>query len=198
MTGEGSGPATGPLPPPVEVEAGWPAHRQLMIDLAMGGAVIGLLAGFVAGHPGWGVAGLLLGAAVGAAAGRWLGPRRYRLRLDADGVHIGRLARSVSLPWADVRAFGVAESWSGRRGRRIGLAVCRVGVDLPVAVPALTFREPGWGRIGGDGPRPEEVVEAHRPGLLGPVQAWAEVMNVPTVAADVDSWWEIHQDGPDS
>lgn len=187
--------STDATPPDLVLPAAWPAHRQLVIDLALAGAVIGLLVGFVAGHPAWGGLGIVLGGATGATAGRWLGPRRYVLRLDARGVRIGRLLRSVTIPWSDVRAFGVAETWSGRRGRMIGLAVCRVDVVLPVAVPALTFRENGWGRIGSS-PRPDEAVEAHRPRLLEPVRAWAEAKQVPTVSSDVDSWWEIHQDEP--
>jgi hypothetical protein len=185
----------GPTPAEVEVRSAWPAHRQLVVDLALGGAVAGLLAGFVVGHPAWGVLGIVLGGAAGAAAGWVLGPRRHVLRIDADAVRIGRLLRTVTIPWSEVRAFGVAETWSGRRGRMIGLAVCRAGVGLPIAVPALTYRENGWGRIGA-APRPDEAVEAHRPLLLEPVRAWAEAREVPTVAADVDSWWEIHQDQP--
>jgi hypothetical protein len=180
-------------PPDVVLPAAWPAHRQLVIDLALAGAVVGLLAGFAAGSPAWGAIGIALGGATGATSGWWLGPRRYVLRLDAGGVRIGRLLRTVTVPWSEVRAFGVAETWSGRRGRLIGLAVCRAGVALPIAVPALTFRENGWGRIGSS-PRPDEAVEAHRPRLLEPVRAWAEAKQVPTVATDVDSWWELHQD----
>jgi hypothetical protein len=161
-----------------------------VIDLGLAGAVTGLLAGFVAGHPAWGVLGIALGGAAGAAAGWVLGPRRHVLRIDAGGVRIGRLLRTVTIPWSDVRAFGVAETWSGRRGRMIGLAVCRSGVGLPIAVPALTYRENGWGRIG-SGPRPDEAVEAHRPHLLEPVRPWAEAKQVPTIATDVDSWWEL-------
>jgi hypothetical protein len=185
----------GATPPDLVLHATWPAHRQLVTDLALAGAVVGLLAGFVAGSPAWGALGIVLGGAAGAAAGTWLGPRRYVLRLDAGGVRIGRLVRTVTIPWPEVRAFGVAETWSGRRGRLIGLAVCRAGVGLPVAVPALTFRENGWGRIG-SAPRPDEAVELHRPRLLEPVRAWAEAKQVPTIATDVDSWWEIHQDQP--
>jgi len=183
----------GPTPAEVEVRSAWPAHRQLVIDLALAGAVTGLLAGFVAGHPALGVLGIVLGGAAGAGAGWVLGPRRHVLRVDAGGVRIGRLLRTVAIPWSEVRAFGVAETWSGRRGRMIGLAVCRAGVGLPIAVPALTYREHGWGRIG-SAPRPDEAVEVHRPHLLEPVRAWAEARQVPTVATDIDSWWELHEE----
>lgn len=155
--------------------------------------MLGLVGGAWAGGPPWGVTGALVVAALAAAGGRWLGPRRYRLVLDAGGVRVGRLLSTVVVPWAEVAAFGVVETWTGRRGRILALAVCRHGVDLAITVPALTFAETGW-RIG-SGPRPADAVEGHRPAVLAPVGGWAEAEGVPVVASDVDSWWELRRPG---
>ena len=149
------------------------------------GATIGF-AGF--GRPGVGV---IIGAALGAAIGLALGPRRFHLRIDPDGVAIGRLRGTVRIPWAAVGAFGIEEGWMGRRGRTMGLAVGRRGDEWPLSVPALTYHASGF-RVGAQ--RPEDQLAPYRSTLLELVAPWARARSVPVIEADLDDWWDRHRD----
>jgi len=175
---------------PVTIVARWPAHRRLVIDLALGGAALGAMLGFaVLGRSG--LAGVLVGAAVGALLGVVAGPRRYHLTLDADGVVIGRLAGSLRIPWADVGAVGIEDGWQGRRGATTALAVGRRGDEWPIAVPALAYSASGF-RVGAL--RPEEQLAPHRAGLLPDIAPFAEAHGVPVIASGLDDWWDRNRD----
>lgn len=175
-------------PAPLDLRAGWPACRQLLWDAARLGAAAGAVLGLVAGV-GWAWAGVVAGAPVGALLAALVGPRRYRLRIDGDGVHIGRLAGTTTIPWAEVVAVGRREDWHGRSGRVLGLAVCRRGELLPVPVPALTWTASAM-RMGRD-PAVDRL-DQFRNAAVEPVRAWAQWAGVPVIEEDVDAWWDHH------
>jgi hypothetical protein len=137
-----------------------------------------------------GVIVLPVGGLAGWELGRVLSPRRHTLRLDAAGVHVGRLNGVVHVPWPDVVAFGVEDAWSGRRGRSTALGICRRGSDWPVMVPALTFHASGF-RVGGE--PPETTLAPYRAGLLTVVGDWAKAHDVRLVPTGLDDWWDHHR-----
>ncbi|MCU1353043.1 MAG: hypothetical protein JWM05_2252 [Acidimicrobiales bacterium] len=176
-------------PPTLQVRATWPTVRRLVADLALAGAAVGAVVGAV----GWGRAGifgLVVGAAAGAGVGALVGPRRQRLRIDADGLRIGRLLETVHVPWDEVAALGVEDGWTGRRGRTTAVGVCRRGDEWPTLVPALTFHAAGF-RLGAT--PPADVLAPHRARALGLVAPWAQARSVPLVAGDLDDWWDRHR-----
>ncbi|MCU1455320.1 MAG: hypothetical protein JWN46_3466 [Acidimicrobiales bacterium] len=176
-------------PAPVDVRAGWPAVRRLVLDLAGAGAVIGAVVGALAwGRPG--IVGLFAGAALGAGVAALAGPRRLTLHIDADGVRIGRLFERETVPWAEVVALGIEDAWSGRRGRSTALGVCRRGAEWPRRVPALTVHAAGF-RLGGAAP--DAVLAPQRAAILELVAPWAEARSVPLVAGGVEDWWDRHR-----
>ncbi len=182
-----------PLPPSVHLRAAWPASRQLVVDCAGVGTCLGAMAAIAAdlatggGYARWGVAGLAAGAVLGLALGSVAGPRRHHLVVDAEGVRIGRLLTTVHIPWQEVAAFGRREDWHGRSGRVVGLAVCRRGAVLPIAVPALTYTASPW-RVGRG--HPLDRLAPHREAVLEPIRCWAEAKAVPVVSDDLDLWWD--------
>ncbi|MBI2709179.1 MAG: PH domain-containing protein [Actinobacteria bacterium] len=175
-----------PPPEPVDLGARWPGSRQLAVDLAGAGAMLGGVLGFVASRPlAW--LGLVAGAAVGALAGIVLAPRRLSVQVDDTGVRIGRLTSVERIPWEDVVAVGIEEGYHGRSGRSLGLAVCRRGVLLPVRVPALTRTASAF-RFGGS--PPADRLEPFRDLALATVRPWATWAGVPVVDRDIDRWWD--------
>lgn len=181
-----------PLPPPVHLSTSWPASRQLLVDGAGAGACLGAMGGIGAdlvageGHGVWAGTGLAAGAVLGLVLG--LAVRsRHTIVVDSDGVHVGRIAGTVHVAWAEVAAVGRREDWHGRSGRVVGLAVCRRGDLLPMGVPALTFTASPW-RMGRG--HPVDRLAAHRDEVLQPIRPWAEAMGVPVVEEDLDLWWD--------
>lgn len=173
-------------PAPVTIRAKWPAHRRLVTDMALGGAAAGGVVGnLVFGRVG--LIGLVVGALAGAFAAQLLGPRRWRLVLDGDGVTVVRLVGKVHIPWVEVVAFGIEDGWQGRRGVTAALAVARRGDEWPVTVPALAYHASGF-RIGAV--RPEQQLAPYRSQLLEHVRAWAEAYDVMLVDGDIDDWWD--------
>jgi hypothetical protein len=159
--------------------------------LRIGAAAGGVATALVSVSLAW--AGLLVGAAVGAGFAMALGRARYRLRVDAGGVHIGLLSGTRSVPWVDVVAFGCREDRHGRSGRVLGLVVCCRGELLPLPVPALTWTSSGF-RMGGE--HPVDRLRAHRDEALDPIRPWSEAAGVPIVEGDVDAWWDAHPGNP--
>lgn len=183
------GPQRAPVDPaPVVVRSRWPASRQLVVDGARVGALLGGLALTMAAGS-WGWVGLIIGAAAGAGLGAVAGPVRHRLQIDATGVRIGRLLGEVRIGWDEVVAFGRDEGWHGRSGRSLGLAVCRRGEVLPVAVPALTYTASAF-RMGGA--HPIDRLAPRAEAVLDPVREWAAARGVPVVEQDLDGWWDRH------
>ena len=162
--------------------------RQIVVDgLRVGAAAGGVAAALLQVR--WAGIGLLIGGALGAAAGLLLGRARHRLRVDAGGVLIGSVSGTRRVPWADVVAFGRREDHHGRSGRVLGLAVCVRGELLPVPVPALTWTASGF-RMGGE--HPIDRLAVHRDEALDPIRPWAEAAGVPVIEGDVDAWWDHH------
>lgn len=182
-------PEASPMDPaPVVVRSRWPASRQLVVDAARIGALVGGVAlTLVAGS--WGWVGIVVGASAGAGLGVVVAPARHRLQLDAEGVHIGRLTGVVHIGWDEVIAFGRDEGWQGRSGRSLGLAVCRRGEVLPVGVPALTYTTSAF-RMGGA--HPIDRLAPRGEAVLAPVREWALARGVPVVEQDLDVWWDRH------
>lgn len=177
-------------PPTLVVSATWPVHRRLVGDLALAGAAVGAVAGVLTRHAVLGVALMIVGVAAGSMAGWRLGPRRYRLVLDEGGITVGRLLGQGRIPWSEVAAFGRDEGWYGRRGRSVGLAICRRGEPRPVPVRALTWHASGF-RVGAA--RPEEVLAPFGEQALEPVRDWAAHRDVPVVEDHVADWWDSRQ-----
>lgn len=165
-----------------------------MVDGARIGAACGAIGGFVVASP-WGWTALVVGTVLGGLVAAISGPLRYRLRVDASGIRIGRLTSVVTMPWPDVLAIGRREDWHGRSGRMVGLAICRRGDLLPVPVPALTWTASAM-RFGGD--HPIDRLARYRSAAIDPIRAWATWMEVPVVEGDLDAWWDHHpQSDPD-
>ncbi len=177
-------------PAPVRINARWPAHRRLVIDTALAcGAVAAAIGYGLFARPG--LVGVLVGAVLGAAVAAVIGPRRYHLTLDAEGVSIGRLTGTVRMGWAEVAAVGIEDGWIGRRGLTMALAVGRRGDDWPMAVPALAYHSAGF-RVGGASP--SEQLAPYRTRLLASIRPWAEARAVPVVEGDLDDWWDRNRD----
>lgn len=183
------GPQRRPVDPaPVVVRSRWPASRQLVVDAARIGALVGGV-GLTMAAGSWGWVGLVAGAVLGGGLGAAVAPLRHRLDVGADGVRIGRLFGVDHIGWDEVVAFGRDEGWHGRSGRSLGLAVCRRGEVLPVGVPALTYTASAF-RMGRA--HPIDRLAPRGDAVLDPVREWAAARGVPVVEHDLDAWWDGH------